>query len=157
MLASVDGSFNAVQIDGDLIGRALFYGRGAGSEPTASAVVADLIALGTSAGRGAQHQASGRAPSLRSMSLLQTRYFLRLLTLDRPGVMASIATVLGDRGISLASVVQKESVVLGDDVPGAEIVLTTHVANEAAVQDAITTLREMPVVKTVGSLLRVYE
>jgi homoserine dehydrogenase len=156
MLASVDGSFNAVQIEGDLIGSALFYGRGAGSEPTASAVVADLIALGTSAGRGS-HQSVGRPPSLRSMSLLQTRYFLRLLTLDRPGVMASIATVLGDRGISLASVVQKESVVLGDDVPGAEIVLTTHIANEAAVQDAIATLRQMPVVKTVGSLLRVYE
>jgi homoserine dehydrogenase len=156
MLASVDGSFNAVQIEGDLIGSALFYGRGAGSEPTASAVVADLIALGTSAGRGS-HQSAGRPPSLRSMSLLQTRYFLRLLTLDRPGVMASIATVLGDRGISLASVVQKESVVLGDDVPGAEIVLTTHVANEAAIQDAIATLRHMPVVKTVGTLLRVYE
>jgi homoserine dehydrogenase len=156
MLASVDGSFNAVQIEGDLIGSALFYGRGAGSEPTASAVVADLIALGTSAGRGS-HQSVGRAPTLRPMSLLQTRYFLRLLTLDRPGVMASIATVLGDRGISLASVVQKESVVLGDDVPGAEIVLTTHVANEAAVQDAIVTLRQMPVIKTVGSLLRVYE
>jgi homoserine dehydrogenase len=156
MLASVNGSFNAVQIEGDLIGSALFYGRGAGSEPTASAVVADLIALGTSAGRSS-HQSDGRAPALRSMSLLQTRYFLRLLTLDRPGVMASIATVLGDRGISLASVVQKESVVLGDDVPGAEIVLTTHVANEAAVQDAIATLRGMPVVKTVGSLLRVYE
>jgi len=156
MLASVDGSFNAVQIEGDLIGSALFYGRGAGSEPTASAVVADLIALGTSAGRGS-HRSGARPPSLRSMSLLQTRYFLRLLTLDRPGVMASIATVLGDRGISLASVVQKESVVLGDDVPGAEIVLTTHVANEAAVQDAIATLRHMPVIKTVGSLLRVYE
>ena len=91
------------------------------------------------------------------MSQLQSRYFLRLLTLDRPGVMAAIATVLGDRGISLASVVQKESVVLGDDVPGAEIVLTTHVASEAAVQDAIATLRHMPVVKTVGSLLRVHE
>jgi homoserine dehydrogenase len=156
MLASVDGSFNAVEIEGDLIGSALFYGRGAGSEPTASAVVADLIALGTSAGRGSQ-QAALLAPSLRPMRLLQTRYFLRLLTLDRPGVMAAIATVLGDRGISLASVVQKESVVLGEDVPGAEIVLTTHVASEAAVQDAIGTLRQMPVVKTVGSLLRVHE
>ena len=156
MLASVDGSFNAVQVDGDLIGSALFYGRGAGSEPTASAVVADLIALGTSAGRGTP-QTPRQAPSLRPMYKLQTRYFLRLLTLDRPGVMASIATVLGDRGISLASVVQKESVVLGDDVPGAEIVLTTHVASEAAVQDAIGTLHQMPVVKTVGSLLRVHE
>jgi homoserine dehydrogenase len=91
------------------------------------------------------------------MSLLQTRYFLRLLTLDRPGVMAAIATVLGDRGISLASVVQKESVVLGEDVPGAEIVLTTHSASEAAVQDAIATLRRMPVIRSVGSILRVHE
>jgi homoserine dehydrogenase len=156
MLASVEGSFNAVQVEGDLIGSALFYGRGAGSAPTASAVVADLIALGSSAGRGA-HQAPRQAPSLRPMSRLKTRYFLRLLSLDRPGVMASIATVLGDRGISLASVVQKETVVLGDDVPGAEIVLTTHAASEAAVQDAIATLRQMPVVKMVGSLLRVHE
>jgi homoserine dehydrogenase len=156
MLASVNGSFNAVEITGDLIGTALFYGRGAGSEPTASAVIADLIALGTGAGRGA-NRAPADVPSLRSMSLLQTRYFLRTLTLDRPGVMASIATVLGDRGISLASVVQKESVVLGDDVPGAEIVLTTHLASEAAVQDAMVTLRQMPVIKMLGPLYRVHD
>jgi len=156
MLASVDGAFNAVQVAGDLIGTALFYGRGAGSEPTASAVVADLIALGTRAGRGST-QPTAHAPLPRPMSLLQTRYFLRLLTLDRPGVMASIATVLGDRGISLASVVQKETVVLGDDVSGAEIVLTTHLANEAAIQDALATLRQMPVVRTVGSPLRLHE
>ncbi|HEY1294435.1 MAG TPA: homoserine dehydrogenase [Chloroflexota bacterium] len=158
MLASVDGSFNAVQIEGDLIGSALFYGRGAGSEPTSSAVVADLIALGTSVGRGLTPSAEPRpSPVLRPMRQLQTRYFLRLLTLDRPGVMAAIATVLGDRGISLASVVQKESVVLGEDVPGAEIVLTTHLASEAAVQEAIAILAQMPVVNTLGSLLRVYE
>jgi homoserine dehydrogenase len=156
MLSSVDGSFNAVQVEGDLIGSALFYGRGAGSEPTASAVIADLIALSTSPGRGSPRPTTS-TPSLRPMAQLQTRYFLRLLTLDRPGVMAAIATVLGDRGISLASVVQKESVVLGDDVPGAEIVLTTHVARESAVQDAITTLRQMSVVKTIGTLLRVHE
>jgi homoserine dehydrogenase len=155
MLAGVNGSFNAVQVEGDLIGSALFYGRGAGSEPTASAVIADLIAL-SSVGRGVPRSAV-QAAVLRPMRLLRTRYFLRLLTLDRPGVMAAIATVLGDRGISLASVVQKESVVLGEDVPGAEIVLTTHQASEAAVQDAVETLRDMPVVKTVGTLLRVYE
>ena len=155
MLAGVNGSFNAVQVEGDLIGSALFYGRGAGSEPTASAVIADLIAL-SSVGRGVPRSAV-QAAVLRPMRLLRTRYFLRLLTLDRPGVMAAIATVLGDRGISLASVVQKESVVLGEDVPGAEIVLTTHQASEAAVQDAVKTLRDMPVVKTVGTLLRVYE
>jgi homoserine dehydrogenase len=158
MLASVNGSFNAVQIEGDLIGTALFYGRGAGSEPTSSAVIADLIALGTSVVRGfTPGHTTGSARSLRPMRLLHARYFLRLLTIDRPGVMAAIATVLGDRGISLASVVQKESVVLGDDVPGAEIVLTTHAASEAAIQEAIKLLTGMPVVKTVGSLLRVHE
>jgi homoserine dehydrogenase len=158
MLASVDGSFNAVQIEGDLIGTALFYGRGAGSEPTSSAVIADLIALGSSVGRGSPGGGQARpAPPLRPMRLLQSRYFLRLLTLDRPGVMASIATVLGDRGISLASVVQKESVVLGDDVPGAEIVLTTHVASEAAVQEAMGILAQMPVVRTIGAVYRVFE
>jgi homoserine dehydrogenase len=156
ILGSVDGSFNAVQVEGDLIGTALFYGRGAGSEPTASAVVADLIALGTGAGRGSARTLAEVAV-VRPMSQLRTRYFLRLLTLDRPGVMAAITTVLGDRGISLASVVQKESVALGDDVPGAEIVLTTHLASEAALQDALATLRKMPMVKTVGNLLRVYE
>ncbi|HEY2596093.1 MAG TPA: homoserine dehydrogenase, partial [Chloroflexota bacterium] len=156
MLASVDGSFNAVQIEGDLIGTALFYGRGAGSEPTSSAVVADLIALGTSVARRTGSEVRPAA-SLRPMRQLRTRYFLRLLTLDRPGVMAAIATVLGDRGISLASVVQKESVVLGEDVPGAEIVLTTHLASEAAVQEAMGILAQMPVVNTLGSLLRVYE
>jgi homoserine dehydrogenase len=156
MLASVDGSFNAVQIEGDLIGTALFYGRGAGSEPTSSAVIADLIALGASVGRGSP-RVQRSSVALRPMQLLQTRYFLRLLTLDRPGVMAAIATVLGDRGISLASVVQKESVVLGDDVPGAEIVLTTHVASEAAVQEAIAILERMPVVRSIGALYRVFE
>jgi len=158
MLASVNGSFNSVQVEGDLIGTALFYGRGAGSEPTSSAVIADLIAVGTQVGRGAM-QLPTQEPrrSLRPMRLLRTRYFLRLLTLDRPGVMAAIATVLGDRGISLASVVQKESVVLGDDVPGAEIVLTTHTASEAAIQEALGILSGMPVVRSVGSLLRVHE
>jgi homoserine dehydrogenase len=158
MLASVDGSFNAVQIEGDLIGTALFYGRGAGSEPTSSAVVADLIALGTRVARGPLQAALDRPTiTLRAMRQLRGRYFLRLLTLDRPGVMASIATVLGDRGISLASVVQKESVVLGEDIPGAEIVLTTHEASEAAIQEALEILTPMPVIETVGSLLRVHE
>jgi homoserine dehydrogenase len=157
MLASVDGSFNAVQVEGDLIGTALFYGRGAGSEPTSSAVIADLIALGSSVGRGSAVVHARPPVPLRHMRLLQSRYFLRLLTLDRPGVMAAIATVLGDRGISLASVVQKESVVLGDDVPGAEIVLTTHVANEAAVQEALGILSHMPVVRTIGAVYRVFE
>jgi len=158
ILGSVDGAFNAVQVEGDLIGTALFYGRGAGSEPTASAIVADLIALATSAGRGSPQTATTDAhPRVRAMRLLQTRYFFRLLTRDQTGVMAAIATILGDHGISLASVVQKESVVLSDGSPGAEIVLTTHQAREAAVQDALAVIRQLPVVESVGAILRVHD
>jgi homoserine dehydrogenase len=158
ILGSVDGAFNAVQVEGDLIGTALFYGRGAGSEPTASAVIADLIALGTSGGRGSpQIAAAGSGPSVRPMRELQTRYFFRLLTLDRPGVMAAIATALGDRGISLASVVQKERLTFEDEAPGAEIVLTTHLAHEAALQDALARIRELSVVKDIGAVLRIYD
>jgi homoserine dehydrogenase len=156
MLASVEGPFNAVQVEGDLIGTALFYGRGAGSEPTASAVVADIIALSTSAGRGTAQVVPGPR-KVRPMHQVQSRYFLRVLAMDRPGVMASIATVLGDRGISLASVVQKESVLLSDDVPGAEIVLTTHMASEASLQDALATLKHLPVVQSIGSVLRMLD
>jgi homoserine dehydrogenase len=119
-------------------------------------VIADLIALGTSSGRGTA-RAGRHAPALRAMSSLRTRYFVRLLTVDRPGVMAAVATVLGDRGISLASVVQKEIVELSDAGPAAEIVLTTHLANEAAVQDALATLGRMNVIKTIGALYRVHE
>lgn len=156
MLGSVDGVFNAVQVEGDLIGTALFYGRGAGPEPTASAVVADIIALGTSAGRGsAQVTSTGR--QVRPISLLESRYFLRMVTLDRPGVLGPVTTVFGDRGISLASLVQKESFVLSEDTPVAEIVVTTHRASESAMQSTLAVLREMSVIRSLGSLIRVLD
>jgi len=160
MLAKVDGVFNAVRVDGDLVGQVLFYGRGAGAGPTSSAVVADVIDL-------AQRIRSGGGPTplppldpdrrALPISEVWTRYYLRLIAVDRPGVIAQITRVLGDHAISIASVIQKEDVVLedGGDSRHAEIVLMTHRASEAAMRDAVAQIGQLPVVADVGSLIRV--
>jgi homoserine dehydrogenase len=170
MLANVDGVFNAVSVEGDLVGHVLFYGRGAGAGPTSSAVVADIIDIAQRlhAGR-AGHPARGAQPITRllppldetrrvlPMHEVHTRYYLRLIAADRPGVIAQITRVLGDHEISLASVIQKEDVVVdaASDLRHAEIVLMTHRAHEAAVQRAVALIAELPVVARVGSLIRV--
>ncbi|HZU05811.1 MAG TPA: homoserine dehydrogenase [Chloroflexota bacterium] len=160
LLARVDGVYNAVSVEGDLVGRILFYGRGAGAGPTASAVVADVIdiaqRLGASGGRALLPPLDSDRRVL-PLSELWTRYYLRLIAVDRPGVIAQITRVLGDHDISLASVIQKEDVVLEHvrDVRHAEIVLMTHRANEAAVQRAVALIAQLPVVAAVGSVIRV--
>src|SRR4051794_2441994 len=136
MLASVDDVYNAVQVEGDLVGRILFYGRGAGSGPTASAVVADVIDLAQRIAGGVVRPAVAiydESIKPRPMADVWSRYYLRLVAADRPGVIARIAGILGTRQISLTSVIQKEDVrnVDGDRI--AEIVFMTHLAHEAAV------------------------
>lgn len=160
MLAKVDGVFNAVSVEGDLVGRVLFYGRGAGAGPTSSAVVADVIDIAQRL-----HSGGGRAlfppldPNRGALPLsdLWTRYYLRLVAADQPGVIAQITRVLGDHAISLTSVIQKETVTLGadGDEQYAEIVLMTHRAHEAAMQRAVKLIAELPVVAEIGSLIRV--
>jgi len=159
MLAKVDGVFNAVTVDGDLVGRILFYGRGAGAGPTSSAVVADIIDL---AQRSMAGQKYVHAPSytgryqFRPMDEVCTRYYVRLLANDQPGVFAQITQALGDASISLASVIQKESVWMGEPpTEYAEIVLMTHEAREASMQRAIQAIAHLPVVHEVGSVIRV--
>jgi homoserine dehydrogenase len=159
MLAKVDGVFNAVAVEGDLVGRMLFYGRGAGAGPTSSAVVADIIDL---AQRSATGQVRPSPPTfdheirVRPMDEVSTRYYVRLLAHDRPGVFAQITHALGEAEISLASVIQKQNVLVGDPpTECAEIVLMTHLAQEAAMQRAIRAITELPVVREVGSLIRV--
>lgn len=163
LLASVDGVFNAVQVDGDLVGRVLFYGRGAGAGPTSSAVVADVIDL-------AQRLPGGPGPRvpllsyedvrIRPLAEVCTRYYIRLVAADRPGVIAAIARIFGERSISLSSVIQKEDVPLVNGEVGAserhaEIVFMTHEANEAAVQQACREIAELSVVARIGSVIRV--
>src|SRR3954453_20331318 len=158
MLASVDDVYNAVQVEGDLVGRILFYGRGAGAGPTASAVVADIIDL-------AQRIVGGEIrPTLavqdasiqvRSMDDVHSRYYLRLVAADRPGVIARIASIFGARSISLTSVIQKEDVRDLGGVRLAEIVFMTHTAHEASVQRAPDGSPQLDVVDQIGSVIRV--
>ena len=158
MLANVDGVFNAVQVEGDLIGRILFYGRGAGAGPTSSAVVADVIDLAQRIGSGQARPSLvtyDDSPRPRAIAAATTRYYLRLVAADRPGVIARIAGVLGERSISLASVLQKEDVELAEGGRYAEIVFMTHNAREAAVRQALDEIRRLDVVARVGSLIRV--
>ena len=163
LLASVDGVFNAIQVDGDLVGRVLFYGRGAGAGPTSSAVVADVIDLA----QRLPGEPSRRPPRISYQTLpilplseVSCRYYLRLVATDRPGVIAAIAQILGDLEISLTSVIQKEDVpdlapAVGNGERYAEIVFMTHQAREAAMQDALREISQLPAVARVGSVIRV--
>ena len=157
ILAKVDGAFNAVEVEGDLIDRVVFHGPGAGREPTTSAVVADLIEVGRSICSGlATNPPEGvdRSLAVADVASLVVRYYLRLWIADRPGVLAQIARVLGEMDISIASVLQKDS----DPSTGtAEIVITTHPARESAVQRSLTMLEGLEVVSSVRNMIRIEE
>jgi homoserine dehydrogenase len=163
LLASVDGVFNAVQVDGDLVGRVLFYGRGAGAGPTSSAVVADVIVLAQRLPGGAAVRVPAPVydePRIRPLDEVHSRYYVRLVAADRPGVIASIAQVFGEHDISLSSVIQKEDVPVEDGhgecgQRHAEIVFMTHEAQEAAMQHARAEIARLPAVARIGSVIRV--
>lgn len=157
LLAKVGGVYNAIQIDGDLVGQLIFYGRGAGAQPTSSAVVSDVIAIGQAIASGrkvpsAMRQA--RPKTVRPISELRTRYYLRISLADKPGVLAQIAGILGDRGISIASVIQKET---DETNQTAVIVLMTHIAREDSMQSALSDMRKLPAVKRISNVIRVEE
>ena len=155
LLAKVDGVYNAVLVEGDLVGKVLFFGEGAGALPTSSAVAADVIAaardiaLGVSSGAGFSLE-PGKV--IKPMAEIESRYYLRLNVADRPGVLAQVSRVLGDKLISISSVIQQ----LADGVAQtAEIVIMTHPAVEAAMQSALGELAELPVIKEISSFIRV--
>lgn len=156
-LASVSGVDNAVQLQGNLVGRIMFSGKGAGALPTTSAVIGDLLNVAKVISQGMH---PGVPPALdakvtiQPMSQLLSRYYIRLLALDKPGVMARITKELGDLEVSLASVIQKETI---QPENLAEIVITTHEAHEEAVQQAVENLGRLPVVREVSSLIRVLD
>ncbi|HEX77355.1 MAG TPA: homoserine dehydrogenase [Dehalococcoidia bacterium] len=155
LMAKVDGVFNAVQVEGDLVGRVIFYGEGAGPSPTSSAVTADLIRLAQSIHRGkdlAPRLSLEPIKPIRPISQIRTRYYLRMTVADRAGVLAQISKTLGDNNISIASVVQKETDELAQ---AAEIVIMTHLAQEAAMQQALQEMARLPVVHEVSNFVRV--
>ncbi len=155
LLAKVDGVFNAVQIEGDLTGRVILYGRGAGSEPTANVVVSDAIYIAQSIALG-----TGMNPELLPdqpkqivpMAEIETRYYVRMTINDRAGVLAQITAILGDLSISISSAIQKEADI---NSRTAEIVIMTHMAKEMAIQQAVERIEELEVVMEVSNLIRV--
>jgi len=155
LLAKVDGVYNAVEVQGDLVGRVLFYGEGAGPFPTSSAVIADVISAAQEIILGAGSRAVWQVKPgkvIKPMSEVETRYYLRMSVADRPGVLAQIAKVLGDNLISIASAIQKETDRVAQT---AEIVLMTYPAKEAAMQRALEELKRLAAVKQINNFIRV--
>ena len=154
-LAKVDGVYNAVQIVGDLTGTVLFQGKGAGADPTSSAVVADLLDLSHAIVQGNRERKywgpEGDIPVL-GLDALETRYYLRVSVTDQPGVLAQIAQSLGNHHVSIAAVNQKEA---DADEQTAELVVMTHRAREGAMRDALQEISALPVVAGVNAFLRV--
>ncbi|GAB0112486.1 homoserine dehydrogenase [Acidisoma sp. C75] len=152
-IAQVDGVFNAVVAEGDAVGRVMLMGRGAGAGPTASAVVADLIDLAR--GRltpiwGTEGHALEALPA-QPMAAHQGAYYLRLMVLDRPGVMADVTAVLRDEGVSLQSMLQHGRAP-GEAVP---IVLVTHETQEAAMMRALAQIAALSSVLEPPALIRI--
>ena len=158
-IAQVEDVYNAIQLVGDAVGDIVLYGRGAGSMPTGSAVVSDVIAIGrnllkNSAGRVpvASFQPDQRRPlRLRSMDEISSLYYLRFMAMDRPGVLAQIAGELGRCGISISSMVQQGRRE-GQTVP---IVIKTHVAKERDVQTALREINQKAFVSEPTTLIRI--
>jgi len=152
-LAAVQDVFNAIFVKGDAVGETMFYGRGAGEMPTASAVVADIIDVA----RDIQHGASSRIlctcfdnKPICPIAKTESPYYIRLLVEDKPGVLAAIAGAFGDQQVSLNSVIQKRKV-----DQRAEIVLLTYRVSDANMRLALNALGGMPVVSKVSSVIRV--
>jgi len=154
LLAKVDGALNAVEIEGDLTGKVLFQGAGAGSLPTSSAVMADVLDAGRALVLGTRPFPWRYTADLavRPLAQLVTRYYIRLEVADQPGVLAGIARAFGDHQVSIASVIQKET---DEAAQTAELVIMTHQAQEEAVQATLAQVRELPQVVSVGNFLRV--
>ncbi len=149
-LASVRDSFNAVFVEGDAVGSLMFYGRGAGGSPTASAVLGDVIdAAANLRSRSAASMGSLRPARIRPIDDIESEYYLQLEVADRPGVLASVASVFGAHGVSIRSMEQDG---LGDS---ARITFITHSAREADLQATLHDLRGLDAVRSVNGLLRV--
>ena len=157
LVANVNGAMNAVVVKGDAVGPSLYYGAGAGAEPTASAVVADLIDLARSmhvapaqrvAALGFQPTAISNLPIL-PITEIESAYYLRLRATDKPGVLAAVTKILADKNISVDAMLQKEP---ADNETEADIVILTHVTQEKNMDVAIQQIEALPA--TVGKVIK---
>ncbi|MCL5058763.1 MAG: homoserine dehydrogenase [Actinobacteria bacterium] len=151
-LASVNDVFNAIFVKGDAVGDVMFFGRGAGDMPTGSAVAADIM----EAARNRVRKITGisctcyEEKKIKDIGDIESKYYLRLKVKDRPGVLASIAFALGEKNVSIASVLQKHT-----DGDMAEIVLVTHMVRERYIQGALEIIEQLTAVGEICSMIRV--
>ena len=162
LIANVEGVMNAILVKGDAVGPTLYYGAGAGAEPTASAVVADLVDVTrmhtADPGQRVPHLAfqpdrMSDLPSL-SMEEVETSYYLRLRVLDRPGVLADITRILADQSISIDAMVQKEP---SEGEEQVDIIMLTHLTLEKNINDAIERIESLPVISGKVTRIRLEE
>ncbi|MGW5558366.1 homoserine dehydrogenase [Micromonospora sp. NPDC003944] len=156
-LASVGDAFNAVFVEADAAGQLMFYGRGAGGAPTASAVLGDVVAVSRNrlAGVRAASESAYADLSVRPMGEALTRYHVSLDVADRPGVLASVAGVFARHDVSIATVRQGSAGGPAGRDGDAELVIVTHVAPDAALAATVGELRGLDIVRSVTSVLRV--
>jgi homoserine dehydrogenase len=157
LLASVGGVYNAVYVVGEAVGSLMFYGRGAGQMPTASAVVSDVaeIARGLLQDRTARvvppPQLSEEEAEIKDMAQVRTCYYLRIMAIDKPGVLSKVAGILGQNNISIASVIQKGR----QEQSAVPIVMMTHEAVEGDMQRSLKAIDHLDVVCQETICLRV--
>ncbi len=162
LIANVEGAMNAVLVHGDAVGSTLYYGKGAGAEPTASAVIADLVDVT----RMATADPENRVPHLAfqpdavadipvlPMAEVETSYYLRLRVEDKPGVLADITRILADQQISIDAMIQREP---AEGEMQTDIIMLTHLAREKQIDGAIARIEALPVVKRKVIRLRLEE
>lgn len=150
-LSSVSGPYNAVVAEGDAVGRVMFYDQGAGGMPSASAVVGDIADIIRHPSPLTFGPGNGRSVQVLDPKKIRSSFYLRLMAVDKPGVLSAIAGILGEKNISLSIVLQKTSV---NGV--AEIVMVTHEAEFGDMEEARTCLRSCEVVAGVPCLMRVW-
>ncbi|MBN2311035.1 MAG: homoserine dehydrogenase [Candidatus Hydrogenedentes bacterium] len=154
LLASVRNEFNAVYVEGDVAGATLYYGRGAGRRPTASAVVSDIVDIARRDGAPPPRPfVYAEKRTVRNIGQHVGRYYLRLTTLDKPGVLGSVCTILGNHGVSIASCIQKEE---HEERP-VHVVLMTHETVEASLRAALAEIDRLEFIREDTHALRVIQ
>ncbi|EQD80911.1 homoserine dehydrogenase, partial [mine drainage metagenome] len=148
LIANVDGVMNAVLVHGDAVGSTLYYGAGAGAEPTGSAVVADLVDIARMTGSDPGHRVPHlafqpdqvRNEVVLPVAEIETAYYLRLRATDRPGVLAEVTRILAQQNISIEAMLQKEPAAGEERV---DVIMLTHVTQERAIDAAIAEIESL--------------
>ncbi|HQV88944.1 MAG TPA: homoserine dehydrogenase, partial [Nitrosomonas sp.] len=162
LIANVEGVMNAIVVKGDAVGATLYYGAGAGAEPTASSVIADLVDVTRMQTADPMH----RVPTLSfqpdllsdtpviSMDDVETSYYLRMQVIDKPGVMAEITRIVAENDISISALIQKEP---DSDSDRVSIIMLTHLTVEKNINAAIARIESLPVVTNKVIRIRIEE